>query len=133
MSMKGTNTYLNNLLYPFISSTYDGMPVAIKFLPYFPETGSQSRERDISIMVKHSSIITTYGYAIVSPLPFYGFGHYVGGKQLVLVMERADCDLVYYLATVHMTYCERKHLIVEIGRGLEYLYIQNICNHDIKV
>ena len=55
------------------------------------------------------------------------------GKQLVLVMEKADCDLVYHLATVRLSYRERKHLIVEIGCGLEYLYVQSICNHDIKV
>ena len=130
---KGMNSYSILLFFQLIHSIYNGIPVAIKFMLCLPGQPAYVHERDISLLMDHPSVITTYGYTTVDSLPFYGFGKCMNLKQVALVMEKADSDLVYYLATVPMSYSQRKHMIVEIGCGLEYLYNQNICNHDLKV
>ena len=84
-------------------------------------------------------MIKCYGYYRTETFPrninvgFHGYPRHKG-EQLVFVMEKADCDLEQYIRNHgNMSYEERKRLIFEIVTGLEYLYQQQICHHDLKV
>ena len=102
------------------SSTYQGKPVAVKFVTYDANSNSQRRERDISTKVNHRNVIKTYGSYQTTKLPRF---MYTKDEQLVFVMEKADCDLKTYLKmNKYMSYDDRKHLIVEIASGLVHLY-----------
>ena len=113
------------------SSTYQGKPVAVKFVTYDANSNSQRRERDISTKVNHRNVIKTYGSYQTTKLPRF---MYTKDEQLVFVMEKADCDLKTYLKmNKYMSYDDRKHLIVEIASGLVHLYEYKITLHDLKV
>ena len=117
-------------------STYKGELVALKFMDV-PNSNSNrvDRERSIALSVDHPNVVKTYGYFTMDTPPpgIYKDGRQ-HGRQLVLVMKKADMNLKQYLE-VHpdLSYQERKELIVKIAEGLVYLYNQFICIHDIKV
>lgn len=118
-------------------SKYKGEHVALKFMNA-PNNGQKNRvERELSIAlsVDHPNVVKTYGYfTLVTPPPSIANNSNLSGRQLVLVMKKADMDLDNYLKChPNLSYPERKEIIVKIAEGLVYLYSQFICIHDIKV
>lgn len=117
-------------------SQYKGELVALKFMD-MPnnDLNRLERERSIALSVDHPNVVKTYGYFTLDT-PYRGIyndgRHH--GRQLVLVMKKADMNLQQYLNDhPDLSYQERKELIVKIAEGLVYLYNQFICIHDIKV
>ena len=125
LHMSGIESFVKYLV---IHSLLDNKTVAIKFSKTNDSLkNAQKREKNISTIVDHRNIIQTYCY-------FYEFFPNHGGQHLALVMEKADCDLKNYLSKQRdLSYEDRKHLIVEIATGLDYLYDQHITLHDLKV
>ena len=122
-----------------ICRTYNDHLVCIEFINYDPSSNAQKRLRDICVKVNHENIVKCYGYYRTTTfprninwnLPRDAERH--RGEQLVFVMEKADCNLNYYLRKNELSYEERKRLIVEIATGFEYLSKHLICHHDSKV